>query len=1232
MLTKRGETMANSEIDRMVVTIDMNSQGFVEGVSAINRQIAIVKKEFQVASAQAGGFGNSTDQLKLKADSLAKQLDLQRQKVAALSRAYEESRIKSGENTKATDNLRIKLLSAQKQEANLNNQLKQVNSELKNQNKAFGNASTGASGFSRILQNAFSVTLGMGFFDMIKSGFNYAKEAAFEFNSSLQQNTIAFTTLMGSAEKANEYIQWMMEYSSKTPFEFQDLAEGSRLLMAFGFEAEKIPSMLEAIGNAASGLGMKGSEGLNRIGLQLGQINTLGKASYQDLKQLAQAGIPVWDILAQAIGKTTGEIQEMATKGLLPAQETIDVLIAGMNEQFGGMMEQQSKTWQGLTSSIKDNLSIAFGTMTEGVFQEASGMLESISEKLENFNAVARDQGLRAALETLIPKPLVDSLAALKNGFEWIAEHGTVVKASLIGIAAGFAAIKLAKLLTDTERMITLWNRVTDVFTASNAKIVALGAVVAILAGTAYLLYRNWEHVAPFFSAMWDVITDTFETGKNAVIVALRGLQVGVAEVLNFTLGNVSDMVAGMLGIFAKIPKIGDEFAKAQSAVKSFSNTLGNFVVSSKKSLNQAVAQTKVSAGMISGNFELMKQAGSRMVDSIGDDLSGLINKAKSAFTGVNNAVNEGLDTSTLTMEEAGENLANAIGNGMEKGGKSAGKKAKQTVEGISDEIETAIYLIDREIKKLLEDSSDLEIYQDNLSRAMQLTADKIKLLIDEYNRLSQAKNVNKNTLQQLIREIDNAKDAYDELGKKIVDVTEQIKQANIKTANDFVEQIKDALKRRYEEERDIREKELDKEIEALDKWKDESIDRINDVYDKKIKAIEDSEKARKRANQNREELNRIAEIKARLQELSRMTIEDLETEEDKVEEVYNKRIKLIEEAKNAQIKAINEEIAAIDNLLKEEERADKDTEELKRINQLKSAIEFEHNEYNKAEMKKQLDNLVAEREKRLRREQLEEQKEELIRKIDIIQSEADEKISRLEEEKQNQIEQIRFQERINQERIRLQDELNNIMKAREERAYEESIELQIQKLQEQQENEINNINTIYEAHKLDLEQRLADIKEFYKIRLEDAQLQAEAEQMIMKNNQEAIIDLLYQYTDHYKAVGQTFGDKMVEGFAPMIDEIHSMIDNVLERISAARSAALSIPVPEIPTSTSENIKVNREGRESGKGTLDKPKIDHSRLIAFNTTINSPIARTPSQERREWERTNRNMIFQAGLA
>ena len=43
---------------------------------------------------------------------------------------------------------------------------------------------------------------------------------------------------------------------------------------------------------------------------------------------------------------------------------------------------------------------------------------------------------------------------------------------------------------------------------------------------------------------------------------------------------------------------------------------------------------------------------------------------------------------------------------------------------------------------------------------------------------------------------------------------------------------------------------------------------------------------------------------------------------------------------------------------------------------------------------------------------------------------------------------------------------------------------------------------------------------------------------MIMQKNQEAIIELLHSFEPDYKRAGQSLGEKLVEGFAPAIDEM----------------------------------------------------------------------------------------------
>ena len=100
--------MASSN-STVVARIGLDDSGFQEGVSKIQRSLNVVQSEFAAASSKLGDFGKSTDGLKLKADSLSRQVELQKDKIAALSRSYQESIEKKGADAKATENLKIKL-------------------------------------------------------------------------------------------------------------------------------------------------------------------------------------------------------------------------------------------------------------------------------------------------------------------------------------------------------------------------------------------------------------------------------------------------------------------------------------------------------------------------------------------------------------------------------------------------------------------------------------------------------------------------------------------------------------------------------------------------------------------------------------------------------------------------------------------------------------------------------------------------------------------------------------------------------------------------------------------------------------------------------------------------------------------------------------------------------------------------------------------------------------------
>lgn len=171
--------------------------------------------------------------------------------------------------------------------------------------------------------------------------------------SAAETTEVSFTTMLGSAEAAEAMMQRLADFAARTPFELSGLQDATRQLLAYGFTAEDVIPMLTAVGDATAALGT-GQAGIEAVTRALGQMQTRGKVSAEEMLQLTEAGIPAWEYLARAIGTDTAGAMEAVSKGAVSASDGIAALTKGMEQDFGGMMEQQSKTVAGLMSNLSD--------------------------------------------------------------------------------------------------------------------------------------------------------------------------------------------------------------------------------------------------------------------------------------------------------------------------------------------------------------------------------------------------------------------------------------------------------------------------------------------------------------------------------------------------------------------------------------------------------------------------------------------------------------------------------------------------------------------------------------------------------------------------------------------------------------------------------------------------------------------------------------------------------------
>lgn len=228
--------------------------------------------------------------------------------------------------------------------------------------------------------------------------------ASVKAGASLQSTKTAFTNMLGSAEKAQDFLGKMQDFAAKTPFEFSQVSQAAQKFIAFGFSAEQVIPTLTAVGDAAAGVGL-GAEGINRITLALGQMAAKSKVQAGEMIQLTETGIPAWKMLADQIGVSVPEAMSMVSKGAIDAATGITALVSGMEQSFGGMMDQQSQTISGTWSTLMDGLEQSAAQVGLQIAEalNLTGIFQTLGDMLTNFAATVQSSGLTEALLTAIP-------------------------------------------------------------------------------------------------------------------------------------------------------------------------------------------------------------------------------------------------------------------------------------------------------------------------------------------------------------------------------------------------------------------------------------------------------------------------------------------------------------------------------------------------------------------------------------------------------------------------------------------------------------------------------------------------------------------------------------------------------------------------------------------------------------------------------------------------------------
>jgi tape measure domain-containing protein len=356
-----------------------------------------------------------------------------------------------------------------------------------------------------------------------------------------------FTVLTGSVDKAKRAIKDLSDFSAKTPFAFEDIANAGKQLISFGFEATEIKDRLQEIGDVAAATGQP----IGDLSLIFGQVSAAGKLTGERLNQLQERAVPIGPAIAKTLGVAESAVRGLVSKGKVDF-ETFQKAFQSLSKE-GGLafkgLERQSNTLGGQISTLKDN----FVLLTVDLGKQFLPVVKEITSRLIAFFNVLRQNpelaataaaviGVGAAVTGITAAVTLAATAFLTLRAQLIAlnvQLGITTKLALAARVAINALGTSIKFLAKNPLVAVLLVIATLLLTLKELRVQAgavfqgvLGAIVEFAKAAGKILSDLGALIKSVFSFDKDQINENFEQLKKTL--AASGTAAGKAFQENY--------------------------------------------------------------------------------------------------------------------------------------------------------------------------------------------------------------------------------------------------------------------------------------------------------------------------------------------------------------------------------------------------------------------------------------------------------------------------------------------------------------------------------------------------------------------------------------------------------------------------------------------------------------------------------------------------------------------------
>lgn len=368
------------------IGIDGESE-YRKSIQSLIQQAKTLGSEMKSVTASFDENTSSVKKAKATHEVLAKQVNVQKQRVAELTDMLKKSEKEFGEN----DNRTLKWKQAVNEATA---ELRELEKATKNAHKESSYFRTGLKKVGATMEHvgknsirSLAHGLGHGLKTAITGGTKLIGgltaaagtavialgKIGLDYNAEMESYTTNFETMLGSAEAAAQKVADLKTMAASTPFEMGDLAGATQQLLAMGVASDDTGIYLKQLGDISLG----DSQKLQTLVAAFGKMNSTGKVSLEYINMMAEQGFNPLNVIAGQTGETMEQLYDRVSKGTLSFDEIKNAMAIATAEggQFAGGMEKASHTTQGLMSTLKDNARALVGEVFEPI---SKGLLEQI--------------------------------------------------------------------------------------------------------------------------------------------------------------------------------------------------------------------------------------------------------------------------------------------------------------------------------------------------------------------------------------------------------------------------------------------------------------------------------------------------------------------------------------------------------------------------------------------------------------------------------------------------------------------------------------------------------------------------------------------------------------------------------------------------------------------------------------------------------------------------------------